>query len=491
MSGAGVGAGRSILLVAHALPPQETTGTPLATYGYATALAEAGWAVTVVVASPDAPPWDALRVVRRAGEFFDRVPVRPLTRFGSMWTLDAPTQPGPVPLPPTALLSAGALGDDPTLATKVLLRQIAAQVVHIVDNVNLPLAIPEAAHHAGIPVVRTVSCAEDLCAFVAPVSSCSGPSGFCAPPLSIERCATCVGATSGAPWSDLARTGQPVADEQHRQRVRRLLAAKRARAVRHFSEVYDRVVFASERFRSYFEETLPLDPERVRVIPMGIDVVGKSTEHSAHRVPEADAPLGAGAGPAAGAPAPLTFLLAAIGDPAKGIDAVVTAFSHPELSGRSDWRLVLAGGGNRSLYGPLLCDPRVSDHGPYHPAELPQLLGRADVGLSTSVFETFHRVTREYLVGGLPVVGSSAFGITDVVVHGRNGLLFDHAESGSLRRAVVALLSDRAMVGRLAAGARATPVRSVADEVEELQAIYSELIDRPAAVAQSLRQPAR
>ena len=99
-----------------------------------------------------------------------------------------------------------------------------------------------------------------------------------------------------------------------------------------------------------------------------------------------------------------------------------------------------------------------------------------DVGLSTSYFETFHRVTREYLLAGRPVIGSHAFGIPDIVRSGRNGLLFDHREPGSLTRAVLSVLDDRALLATLAAGARTTRVRSTDDEADELAALYRDLV---------------
>nr|MDA8267314.1 glycosyltransferase family 1 protein [Actinomycetota bacterium] len=101
-------------------------------------------------------------------------------------------------------------------------------------------------------------------------------------------------------------------------------------------------------------------------------------------------------------------------------------------------------------------------------------------------FETYHRVTREYLAAGLAVVGSTAFGITDIVVPGANGLSFDHAEPGSLVRAVTALADDRLLLSRLQSGARATAIRSVAEEVDDLQALYRQLVPArrpPAALA--------
>jgi glycosyltransferase involved in cell wall biosynthesis len=145
--------------------------------------------------------------------------------------------------------------------------------------------------------------------------------------------------------------------------------------------------------------------------------------------------------------------------------------------------LILAGGGDRHSFGALLDDDRVVDHGPFAPGDLAELLGGAQVGLSTSVFETFHRVTREYLAGGLAVVGAATFGITDVVVDGVNGVLFDHRRPGSLRQAVLSLLADRPLVDRLRHGARATAVRSVAEEVTDLEGLYRQLLARPATPA--------
>lgn len=440
---------RSILLVVHALPPAELSGTPLVAYGYAQALGHAGWDVTVLSAMPGARAWGEAQPTSEPSEPFRRLTVPPDYGAGSSW-LEAWSAPG--------------LGDRQADVARVL-DGLRPDVVHIVDNVFLPLCIAEVSHDMGIPVVRGVSCAEDLCALIVPVSPCSGPKGFCQAPLTVEHCAACVAdATTDDLLAPFRRTGQPSIDSERRARLLELLLTQRARAAHHFRAVYDRVVFASDQFRRYFEQTMPLDPLRTRVVPMGVDVPDMG-DHGA-----------AGRPRPSGAQGSVTFLIAGNTNPFKGTGAVVSAFSHESMATRDDWRLVLAGGGNRALYGPLLEDDRVRDHGPYDPHQLQAILSIGDVGVSASVFETFHRVTREYLAGGLPVVGSLAFGISDVVVDGWNGLLFDHSESTALRRALVRLLDDRALLARLAQGAAHTRVRSVAEEVTDLISIYDEAI---------------
>jgi glycosyltransferase involved in cell wall biosynthesis len=156
---------------------------------------------------------------------------------------------------------------------------------------------------------------------------------------------------------------------------------------------------------------------------------------------------------------------------------LVDTFLSPEVLERDDFRLELFGGGREELIDELLAvNPNVRWHGAYRLEDLPELLDGIDVGLSTSRFETFHRVTREYLFAGLPVIGSTAFGIPEIVHDGVNGLLFDHEESGSMLRAVLSCLNDRALLARLTQGARDTSIKSVREEVEELEALYRESI---------------
>lgn len=446
-----------MLLVVHALPPSELSGTPLVTHGYARTLGRAGWRVTVLSSLPDAPHWGTVKVVREPAEPFWRAVVAPDYGAGTSW-LDA----WAVPTAPT-----GDSSGDVSLDVSRFLERLRPDVVHIVDNVFLPLSLPERATEGGIPVVRTVSAAEDLWPLVAPLVPGSMTGELCPTPLDLDYGADCVmTSTADDTLARFRRTGEPAVDAQRRTRLRELLAIQRARAVHHFRNVYDRVVFASDQFRAYFEQTLPLDPFRTRVVPMGID-------------PSADVPDGRRQtrNPRALAVSePVTFLIAANGTPFKGMGAVVAAFTDPVLRGRDDWRLVLAGGGNRKLYGPLLDDPRVRDHGPYDPGDMAALVAAADVGISPSPFETFHRVTREYLTGGLPVVGSRIFGISDVLVDEENGLFFDHAERGSMRDALVRLLDDPDLLERLSAGAVATRIRRTEEEVAELVSIYEEVI---------------
>jgi glycosyltransferase involved in cell wall biosynthesis len=434
-------------------------------------MAARGHEVTVAYPNISASSW-TLTPQRRPGEAFDRVVVPSTSFTGPFWSIEAASDvPSTDPRPGDAFLD--------------LLRRVQPDLVHVVNNVNLPLDYPELAKAEGIPVVRSVTCAEDLCGLIAPVSPRSGRRGYCSPPVTPEHCARCVAAVfadpshrAGVTPGRSARTSAGDEDGEHLALMAKL-SRKRARTAEQYLRVFDRTVFATAAFRHYFEQTIPLDPVRVRVIEMGIDPSPR--QEPSPEVASALSALSAGLpgreDPSVSSSGPVMLCLAATLDPAKGIDTVVAAFTDPQLVDRDDYRLCLLGGGNESLVAPLVdTNPNIIMLGAYRPEDLPEFLAHMDVGLSTSGFETFHRVTREYLLAGLPVIGSRAFGIPDIVHPGKNGLLFDSTDAASLVRAVVSLLDDRARLAELTEGARSTLVRSCEEEADDLAAVYEEVL---------------
>jgi glycosyltransferase involved in cell wall biosynthesis len=440
---------RRIVYLVHAMPPEEHSGTPLVTRGYARHVPDLGWEPWVVYASPSIESWDMVRPVRHHTEPFGRVAVPP-TAFPS-WAIQG--------------ASSNLSPDDPSVAGfKGVLDDLQPELIHVVDNVNLPLEWPELASASGVPVVRTVSCLEDLCALTAPVCPSSNPRGFCQAPLTPEHCAGCVIERYPVTWGDLIGDSDPLSVsllKAREDRLGHLLRRKRDRARYQFTQVFDRIVFSNGPLRDYFEATLPLDAEKVRIVPMGMELEGWAREDefgAAERSKE------------------VVFCLAGLFDVTKGHSTVAEAFMRPDLLERSDYRLLLLGLGDPAGVSDLLAaNTNVCFVASYDQHELQELLRGVDVGLSTSWFETFHRVTREYLLAGLPVIANPTFGIRDIVVDGENGLFYDLADPEDLCRAVISLIEDRDLLEKLAAGARATPIRSVQEELSELGAIYDEL----------------
>jgi glycosyltransferase involved in cell wall biosynthesis len=342
--------------------------------------------------------------------------------------------------------------------------------------------------------LRQVWNCEDLCGLIEPIfPPCDGshsgtPSsppfeggargGMCPAPIMPDQCADCCAGELAS--ITMPAGAYPVGYLSRRVAAVRLnavgefekqLNVKRARTVQDFSQHYDRIVFPSRSFREFFERTLPLPAERTTVIEPGVDPPLESTSNGTDNVPRRQMPTGPND--------PVRFLFLGGLMTKKGIAEIQAVFMHPDLLNRNDYSLAMYGGGNPAVVANLLAtNPRVHFFGPYRPEQLPDILRSGDVGLSPSRFETFHRVTREYLLAGLPVVGSDAFGIPDVVRDGVNGLLFQTGDASGLRRAVLSVLDDRPLLTRLSRGAAATEIRHSATEIDHLLQEYQRIARR-------------
>jgi glycosyltransferase involved in cell wall biosynthesis len=121
-----------------------------------------------------------------------------------------------------------------------------------------------------------------------------------------------------------------------------------------------------------------------------------------------------------------------------------------------DARLRMVGRGReRDLVERLMADlPRQTTWSELLPPEdVAAALDDATALVLPSRSEGLPRVAIEAFARGRPVVGSAAGGIPDIVEHDVNGLLVTPGDASALAKALEALLTDRALAERLAAGA--------------------------------------
>ncbi|HEY1369741.1 MAG TPA: glycosyltransferase family 4 protein [Gaiellaceae bacterium] len=116
------------------------------------------------------------------------------------------------------------------------------------------------------------------------------------------------------------------------------------------------------------------------------------------------------------------------------------------------------------------------------PDEVAAALDDACVLVLPSFSEGLPRVAMEAFYRARPVVASRAGGIPDIVVDGENGLLVPPGDSGALADALVRVLTDRALLERLAAGAAVSSARwrqSPEGFAARMRAVVDETIAAP------------
>jgi phosphatidylinositol alpha 1,6-mannosyltransferase len=107
---------------------------------------------------------------------------------------------------------------------------------------------------------------------------------------------------------------------------------------------------------------------------------------------------------------------------------------------------------------------------------LPELYASCDAFVFASVTETLGLVVLEAMASGLPVIAAAAGGVRDHLRDGLNGLAYEAGNAEAMARAMVRLVNDRELVGRLSRSARQTAEQLTWDrEIERLDQSYREV----------------
>lgn len=196
-----------------------------------------------------------------------------------------------------------------------------------------------------------------------------------------------------------------------------------------------RVIANSERIARHMIDDFGVPPDRVRLIPRGVDL-----SRYPWAPPRPEAPRG-------------EWLIVSVGrlTPLKGHPDLIRAFgvlskAFPRA------RLLIAGEAPRrherylrtlrNLVAELDLGDRVEFRG--HERDVPALLKRADLlVLSSRGEEAFGRVLIEAGAAGVPVIASRVGGVAEVIADHKTGLLVPPRDPMALAQAMTALLKDR------------------------------------------------
>lgn len=189
-----------------------------------------------------------------------------------------------------------------------------------------------------------------------------------------------------------------------------------------------RVIALTPREATYLA-TLGVQPERIRVIPNGVDV----GEFAA-------AKDGAGRGDR------VTILFAGRCYPdQKGLEVLVRAMTRMP-QGRIRLRIVGEDWGGYAVVSALVRELHLQDSvtlvGRVERPDLLREFANADIFVLPSLFDSFPMTLLEAMAAGLPVVATRVGGVPDIVDDGRTGILVNPGDEGSLARALGTLAAD-------------------------------------------------
>lgn len=122
----------------------------------------------------------------------------------------------------------------------------------------------------------------------------------------------------------------------------------------------------------------------------------------------------------------------------------------------------------------IVGDERLQLAGVYPRSVVSQVMRELDVLVVPSLwYENSPNVILEAFAHRTPVITANLGGMAELVQDGKNGLLFEPGDSSSLTRQLQRLVDEPELLSRLRAGI--TPIKSVAEEIDELEAIYQDV----------------
>ena len=233
----------------------------------------------------------------------------------------------------------------------------------------------------------------------------------------------------------------------------------------HILRVVDCLIMPSEFLREMYTSVIP-DLDRIRVIPFSIDTdwlqdVGPQTEVGSIRFGS------------------ISHIA-----PIKGIHLAVEAFKGlsveygaslsiwgelPENSSYTNQLRALASG----VQG-------ISFHGRFAPDQLGQVFSQVDVVLVPSLwYENNPLVIQTALAAGRPVIATNLGGMSSLVHHEINGLLFERDNVADLSLQLRRVTSEPGLLERLRQGAHETT--GAATEVDEIVRVYQQVMSHSRA----------
>lgn len=436
-----------IVLAVHHYPPTYTGGAELRAYRTATALRSRGYEVHVIcVERVDVSPPKGEGIAWEDG-IYDQIPVRRLF-------FDKYKAPDP----------ARWEFDDPWVGEHVhqFLKQEAPQIFHMISGYLMTGSALLAAMQLGIPTVVTLTDFWFLC----PRKSMMRSNGELSTlPLDAATCARCV-AEEQRRFSLPSRISPPGLMEFFWRAQKRRIDQAQARIdfLRDTLQQADAIISPSQFLQSIYVQS-GFARDQIVFSRQGRDFPDLDPGKLEKTFSES---LRVGY---SGQLIPVKGLHVLFEAVQKMDGAPVCVKAYGEMTHFPEY--------TEQLRAMAAHDNRLSLEGKYHSSELSRVFSGLDVIVVPSTwYENSPNVILEAFAHRTPVIASNLGGMAELVQDGVNGLLFEPGNPASLASQLDRLVQDPALLIKLREGIE--PVRSVGEEIDELEEIYQAVLEKRA-----------
>ncbi len=446
-----------ILFAVHQFFPEHYAGTEVLTLGLAKELQKRGHEVSVFAAKRSAPVHDILPGEVEDYEV-DGVPVRRVGRpeegLSKPYVLDYRNE----------VMAQRA---------REYVRKVRPDVVHAMHFQGLSASVIPAFKESGVPLVYTATDFWTVC----PVVDLMRHDGVMCEGPDMAHCPRCI--ASRHPNSPLKKRLDLLPNVALRvaSKLSDTVLADRSRPLQQFHAFKERPGRIREQVKLVDRIIAPTKLTRDLLAANGVGDGNMEVSHYGIDVSDIrDAPHNENV------PPPLRVGFIGTLRSHKGPDILVRAFEKlpPEL------QATLAIYGNLQGFKPYIGglrelverDERIELAGTFPPERIGKILSGMDVLVVPSRwYENTPLVVYSAFAAGTPVIATDLGGLSEVVKHGENGLLFGLEDEEDLARQLRRLGEEPGLLERLRAGIG--HVKTVGENAEELEKLYASLLKEP------------
>lgn len=369
--------------------------------------------------------------------------------------------------------------DNPRMAEhlRAYMEETRPDLVHVVHAGRLSGSVIPTAKSFGAPTVFTATDFWSLCRVIHLRRADTGE--LCEGPNRMgTNCMRCYIARAGGPqatrdrllarpeWQlgalSAASRAPVIRNTRHMWRTRAVV--ERTGSLRRAVNAAD-VVLAPTRLNRELLISNGISPSRIRLSPYGIDTSDVLTAPRSPVHPE-------------------TLRVGYIGSLArhKGADVLVRAFREvPKTLMKAELKIYGDPSRDPAYFRELRelagNDPRVSFLGTFEGERIGWVLSEIDVLVVPSAwYENTPLVVYFAFASGTPVVATNLGGLSEAIVNGKNGLLFEMGDARDLNGQLLRFFLEPDLLATLRDGI--SPVRTARESVDELEELYGDLLDR-------------
>jgi glycosyltransferase involved in cell wall biosynthesis len=322
-------------------------------------------------------------------------------------------------------------------------------IIHVLTWANFSPSVFDKLKSFNVPIIRHVYGFEDFCYFGRPIFYHNDHSK-CEAPLSEKNCSNCI--IKNEDVNFLEKIKSIISNKK--KKIKNNLRIRKFMVNKHFENYFDHLIFSSKFFADFFLKHHK-SSKPYSLIKHGIKEPQKTFQKNDDDF--------------------VNIIFCGATEPAKGWFIIEDVFFKILKNYSFKFNLRIYGNKKVTSKSKLSYFKNVSFYDEFHPKDIDEIFGWADLGIAPFLFETYSRIIREFMIRGVVPIGTDAFGIPEVINDKYNGFLIKKPFKKNLFDILKNILENKKQISEMRNNLKKADIISPDQEMQDIMKIYKKL----------------